>query len=105
MGDAKRRGTQEQRVAAAQARLREGLPAEVTCNHCQATLTDIEGVDVRGFTGMKVAGVAHCPACLHDTWVLDGTPDAMVDFQMGLDSVHGADAVSSGMVFKPKPAQ
>ena len=53
-------------------------------------------MDDRGMEGLRLAGVAHCSACQHDTWVLDGTPEGLSLFQQFLNSEHGADAVSTG---------
>lgn len=96
MGEAKRRGTQEQREISALAAMRAQFPATVTCNNCQADLSDITPMDVRGMSGMRLAGGAHCPACQNDTWVLDGTQDALSLFRQHMDAEHGAGAVSSG---------
>ncbi len=96
MGEAKRRGSAEQRQVAAVAAQREQLPKVVMCNNCKAELTDIHPMDVRGMPGMRLAGGAHCPACSHDTWVLDGTPEGLALFQGFLDEEHGAGAISTG---------
>ena len=97
MGEAKRRGTFEQRQEEAVGALRRKFPEYVTCNNCKADLTEILPMDVRGLQGMRLAGAAHCAACKHDTWVLDGTPEALGMFQSWLDSEHGAEAVSVGV--------
>lgn len=97
MGQAKLRGTSEQRREDAIARQRAQFPAVVTCNSCQAELTEIQGMDVRGIDGMRLAGVAQCQMCQHDTWVLDGTPEGLALFRQYLDAQHGAEAISTGM--------
>lgn len=102
MGQAKQRGTAEQRQAAAIARLRGQFPASVTCNNCQAELTDIAPMDVRGIEGMRLAGAAHCPKCEHDTWVLDGTKDGLSLFREFLDASHGEEAVSMGVATRQR---
>lgn len=97
MGEAKRRGNFQQRQEEAVTALRKQFPENVTCNNCKAELTEIHPMDVRGLQGMRLAGVAHCAACQHATWVLDGTPEALGMFQGWLDSEHGAEAVSVGV--------
>lgn len=96
MGEAKRRGSQADRETAAIAALRAMFPASVKCNNCQADLTEIAPMDVRGIPGMRLAGGAHCPSCGHVTWVLDGTPEGLALFRQFLDEEHGAGAVASG---------
>ena len=96
MGEAKRRGSQAAREAAAIAARRSQFPASVKCNNCQADLTVIEPMDVRGIHGMRLAGAAHCDACQHVTWVLDGTAEGLGLFRQFLDHEHGAGAVSTG---------
>lgn len=96
MGQAKNRGTREQREQKAIAAKRAELPAEVECNNCHATLIDIHPMDVRGMPGMRKAGGALCGTCGHQTWVLDGTPEGLALFRRFLDEEHGSNAVSSG---------
>jgi hypothetical protein len=79
------------------AAMREQLPAVVKCNNCQAELSDIHPMDVRGIPGMRLAGGAHCAACQHDTWVLDGTQEGLSLFRQFLDAEHGTGAVSTGL--------
>lgn len=89
MGKAKNRGNQDQRIAEARVRERTKFPASVKCNSCQAELTDIEPMNVRGFPGLKLAGAAECRACETTTWVLHGTQEAMDEAFERLESVYG----------------
>lgn len=101
MGEAKRRGSLEARTQDALARLRAALPDSVKCNNCGAELHEILPLDVQGMEGMRAAGVAVCTSCSHDTWAVDGTPDALRKFQQFLEEEHGGAAVSSGVARKP----
>lgn len=100
MGQAKLRGTPEERKAKALEAMRDKFPATVTCNNCGASLTEIHPMDVHGLPGIRLAGGAHCNSCGHDTWVLDGTPEGLELAQQFLREQHGADAVRSGVVAK-----
>jgi hypothetical protein len=102
MGQAKRRGTLEQRAAEATIRARRQFPESVTCNHCKADLHEIHPMDVRSLPGMRLAGAAHCSACNHDTWVLDGDENGLQLFQQFLTEQHGSEAVSAGQVLRPQ---
>ena len=101
MGQAKRRGNQEQRIAEARERERAKFPASVTCNSCQVALTKIEPMDVRGMDGMRLAAGAFCEACDSVTWVLDGTPEAFERFADFVEHEYGK--AQMGIEFKPPP--
>lgn len=100
MGEASRRGTLEQRKAAAIAAIRATFPDSVKCNNCGADLAGIQAMDVNGIPGMRLAGGAHCSSCAHDTWVLDGDEAGLALFQQFLDEEHGASAVSLGIAVR-----
>lgn len=100
MGEAKRRGSQETRIEQAVTTLRAQFPAFVSCNQCQAELSDITPLDTRGMPGLHLAGVANCSACEHETFVLDGEPDALAAFHAYMASEHG-DGFTSGVALKP----
>ena len=102
MGEAKHRGTPEQRAAEAQQRVRRQFPDTVTCNNCKANLTEIKSMDVRGMEGMRLAGVAYCRTCEHETWVLDGDSAGLQLFQQFLAEQHGEEAVSVGRALRPE---
>ena len=101
MGEAKRRGSQEQRKDLATTSMRERFPAFVTCNHCEVKLSEIHPMDVRGMPGLHLAGAAHCGACEHTTWVLDGTQEGLALFQEFMASEHGEEGVTYGVALKP----
>lgn len=101
MGEAKRRGTPQARAEESKTALRAKFPAHIVCNHCSAELQEIEPMDVRNLPGMRLAGVAHCGACSHVTWALDGTPEGLELFSQFLADQHGHDAVSSGTAPRP----
>lgn len=100
MGQAKIRGTLEERAAQAKVNARAQFPATVKCNHCESYISEIEPMDVRGMAGMRLAGGAICPKCSCTTWVLDGTPEALEQMQAFLDHEHGGQ-VQTGLALKP----
>jgi hypothetical protein len=101
MGQAKLRGTVEERTAQAKTAMRAQFPGTVKCNHCQTDIAEINPMDVRGMDGMLLAGAAVCPSCSFTTWVLDGTPEALANMQAFLNDQHGAEA-QTGRVLKPQ---
>lgn len=100
MGQAKSRGNQEQRIAEARARERAKFPESVKCNSCEAELTEIEPLDVRGIPGLRLAGGAYCTACGNPTWVLDGTAEALADVAQQLEQQHGGEPLLAGFAQK-----
>lgn len=100
MGQAKSRGNQEQRIAEAKVRERAKFPEVVACNNCQAQLTEIESMDVRGIPGMRLAGAAYCNACDSSTWVLDGTPEGLQAVSAYLADGH--EDVTFGQALRPQ---
>ena len=92
MGEAKRKGDHGVRVANALARIDEFRPDAIICNGCEAKLTEIQTLDVRGVEGIDAAFAAHCSDCSSSTYALKGTPDAVLSFQEYMREEHGKDA-------------
>lgn len=102
MGQAKNRGSVEQRVKEAIARERAKFPETVKCNNCQKDLSEITPLtgDL-GIEGLRLAGVANCEDCESTTWVLDGTDEALAKVSFAMDAIHDGD-VKSGLALKPE---
>ena len=101
MGQAKIKGSFDQRQEQAVAKARSQFPTSVKCNNCSHDLTDIQPMDVRGMPGMRLAGAAVCANCSQTTWVLDGTPEALAHMQEFMAEEHGEEA-KTGFVKKPQ---
>lgn len=91
MGEAKSRGTQQDRVAAALARSTAAplAPPVIRCNLCQATLPDVQQLDAQALKGIQLAYKAHCGACSQDTWAVKGDPAAVRAFYDALEKAAG----------------
>ncbi|MDI1236446.1 MAG: hypothetical protein PSV26_03060 [Polaromonas sp.] len=76
------------------------LFAPFECDNCEANIAEIEPMDVRGMTGMRLAAAAFCPSCSSTTWVLDGTPEALAKMREFLKEEHGVQA-KTGHALKP----
>lgn len=92
MGQARQRGTFEQRAEASKSSKRALFPTSVTCNHCKEQISEIEPMDVRGIPGMRLAGGAVCPKCTYTTWILDGTPEALAATRQIMNEQHDSPA-------------
>lgn len=87
MGQAKNRGTREARVA--QAVGKAGPAPALSCNACQAGLSDVAALDIRHLPGIVQAFGAHCAACDQDTWAVRGEPTAVRAFYAALEKSAG----------------
>jgi hypothetical protein len=89
VGQAKSRGTQEERVAAAVGFTVQDRPPTITCNVCNAVLPQAEQLDTQGLTGIEVAFRSHCAACDQDTWAVRGEAPAVRAFYAALEKSVG----------------
>jgi hypothetical protein len=89
VGQAKLRGERESRVAEALKKIEALKPDHIVCNNCQTRLTEIITLDSRDLDGIEAAFVAHCSACNHDTWAINGDHDAVANLFMAIESDAG----------------
>ena len=92
MGQAKIRGTPEQRKQAAIERQLSLRPKHIVCNNCQAELSAMDPIDVSGMPGIDAAFVATCPHCGHDTYAIKGEREAVAKMHMAIEDAAGAQA-------------
>lgn len=79
MGQAKRRGSLEDRVAQAQAKLFANKPEKLVCNSCSADVTQINPVSTKGLRGIESIWVRQCD-CGQTTFAASGEPKAVQAF-------------------------
>ena len=89
MGQAKRRGTPEQRKQEAVDRQLSLRPKHIICNNCQAELTEMYAMDISGIRGIDAAFAAHCPNCNHDTYAIKGEREAVAHMHMAIEDAAG----------------
>lgn len=94
MGQAKLRGTPEQRKQAAIERQLALRPKYIKCNHCQAELTDMTPMDISDIKGIDAAFAAHCPQCGHDTFAIKGEREAVAQMHMAIEDAAGSQALA-----------
>ena len=83
MGQAKQRGTAEQRAAQAQAKIESTRPEKLVCNGCSADVTTINPVSTRGLRGIDAIWVVLCE-CGQTTFAATGEPKAVEAFFFAL---------------------
>jgi hypothetical protein len=79
MGQAKQRGSLEQRIAQAHAKIEATRPEKLVCNSCGADVTAINPVSTRGLRGLESIWVGQCE-CGHTTFAASGEPKAVQAF-------------------------
>ena len=85
MGQAKRRGTLDDRIAQAHARIEATRPEKLVCNGCGADVTTIHPVSTRGLSGIDAIWVGQCD-CGQTTFAASGDPRAVQAFFDALGS-------------------
>lgn len=80
MGQAKQRGTAEQRAEQAKQRIEALKPDVIVCNDCETETHDIAVLDTRGMRGLEAAFAGICPKCQAVTYAYRGAPEAILKF-------------------------
>ena len=89
MGQAKLRGSHEQRIEQAKARIDALRPAFIICNDCKAEITNIDVMDTRGITGVDACFVGICDKCNGTTYAVKGTPEGCETIAAALTYANG----------------
>jgi hypothetical protein len=102
MGEAKRRGTPEQRAelahqqsheqerakASQQASLR---PGQLVCGSCRTSFSNFDEIDAPGLGGIEAVFGGQCPNCGNDVLVFKGEPEAVAQAMLAWERMMGAD--------------
>lgn len=89
MGQAKLRGTFQDRAAAAKARLDALRPKVIICNECKGEITEIVDLDAKGVVGIDAAFAGICPTCKSPTYAIKGEPEAVGELMNVMADVMG----------------
>lgn len=79
MGQAKKRGTQEQRIAQARAKIDALRPEKLVCGACKTAFSDFDALDTRNMTGIQAAFGGICPSCGETVLSFSGEKDAVAN--------------------------
>lgn len=93
MGQAKLRGSLQERVAAAKARIDALRPEVIICNECKGEITEIVDLDAKGVAGIDAAFAGICPACKSSTYAIKGKPEAVAALMDAMSDVMGGDPI------------
>jgi hypothetical protein len=86
MGQAKQRGSQQQRIEQAKAEISVMKPEKIVCNNCSTDIFDVEVMDSRGMPGIKAAFAGLC-VCGHPSFALLGSAEAVADATAAMQKV------------------
>lgn len=89
MGQAKQRGSLQQRVSAARAKVDAMRPEAIICNDCKTSITEIVDLDIRGMTGIDAAFAGQCPKCGGSTYAIKGQPASVEALMLALADATG----------------
>ena len=101
MGQAKRRGTLEERYQAARSKIDALRPTTIICNSCQKETTDIHVMDTRNMVGITAAFAGLCE-CGRSTFALLGDTGAVADFAMSLEASMGEEMLLGSQLIPRK---
>ena len=99
MGQAKQRGSRDERAAQALAKVEAIKPKVIICNNCKAEITDVHTMDVRGMVGIEGAFAGMCE-CGHTTWAVAGHPDAVAGLMESLHKTTDGESIIGSMPIK-----
>lgn len=91
MGQAKQRGTKEQRVAQAKAKTDALRPEKLVCGACQTAFTDFHAMDARNMRGIRAAFGGICPSCGETVLAFSGEQDAVADAMIAWQEAMGSE--------------
>jgi Zn finger protein HypA/HybF involved in hydrogenase expression len=89
MGQAKQRGSLEQRISAAKDRIEAMKPKSLICNDCKAEISDVQIMDTKGADGIDAAYAGICPQCNSSTYAVRGRRESVEAFMMGMAKASG----------------
>lgn len=85
MGQAKQRGSKEDRVQQVKAKLDAIRPSKLTCNACGTDITEIKDMPTKGLPGIEGIFIGKCPKCGDMTQAVAGDKDAVAAYNAFMD--------------------
>jgi len=104
MGQAKKRGSQEERAKQAQEKIAAMKPAVIVCNACKAEITDVHAMDTRGMPGIRAVFAGMC-SCGNTTHAMLGDPEAVADLVEAIEATSGEQGLLGTQFYKPSTSE
>lgn len=89
MGQAKQRGTKEQRAAQAKAKIDALRPEKLVCGSCKTAFTDFEAIGTRNMKGIHAAFGGLCPSCGETVLAFSGEKEAVANAMLAWQDAMG----------------
>lgn len=70
---------QAKNISQAKQNLASLRPKKITCNNCQADITELSDMDTKGIKGLTAVFAGRCN-CGHDTFALLGEPEVVKEY-------------------------
>lgn len=100
MGQAKQRGSLEQRIQHARQKIDAVFPEHLICNNCKTEITDVQRLDTKGLRGIDAAFAGQCPACDQSTYAVKGEPNSVAAFMEAMQKATGSEAIIGSQAVK-----
>lgn len=89
MGQAKLRGSVQDRVAHAKSKIDALRPEKLVCNSCKTEFSDFDVMDSKGLHGIDAVFAGICPSCNSTTFAYRGEPEAVADLALAQQEIMG----------------
>ncbi|KIG11227.1 hypothetical protein BurMR1_1887 [Burkholderia sp. MR1] len=91
MGQAKQRGTKDERIALAKAKVDALRPEKLVCGACKTAFSDFDAMDTRNMKGIHAAFGGTCPSCGETVLAFSGDKDAVADAMIAWQDAMGSE--------------
>jgi hypothetical protein len=100
VGQAKKRGSLEQRIQQARQKINASTPDHIICNHCRTEIKEVHLLDTKGMRGIDAAFVGQCPACDQSTYAVKGEPKSVAAFMEAMQKATGSEPIIGSQSIK-----
>jgi hypothetical protein len=100
VGQAKQRGSLEQRIQQARQKIDESTPDHIICNNCKTEITQVQQLDTKGLRGIDAAFAGQCPACDQSTYAVKGEPNSVAAFMEAMQQATGSEPIIGSQAIK-----
>jgi hypothetical protein len=89
MGQSKLRGSYQERILLAKAKVDALRPDKLVCNNCKTEFTEFYAMDSRNLLGIDAIFAGVCPGCQRATYAYRGDPDSVAELVLAQQEVMG----------------
>lgn len=100
MGQAKQRGSLEQRIQQAKQKIDPLTPDHIICNNCRTEIKEVHLLGTQGMRGIDAAFAGECPACGQSTYAVKGEPNSMAAFMEAMQQATGSEPIIGSQAIK-----